>query len=188
MLVSNSAEPHLGGNIHYGDTNTYCPAVWDYVISRFAVKSVLDLGCGEGYSAAYFASKGCTTIAVDGLLENCRNAVYPTVLFDLTKGSFFAQVELVHCQEVVEHIEEKYIDNLLNSLTCGNILLMTHALPNQPGYHHVNLQPPEYWVDKLLSKNFHLLVEETNRVRQLATRNEAIYMAQSGLLFVKKKL
>ena len=57
MIISNE-NPHLGGNIYYGDPSTFCPQVWDYVIQRFAIKSVLDLGSGEGYSAAYFHSKG----------------------------------------------------------------------------------------------------------------------------------
>ena len=30
---------------------------------------------------------------------------------DLTKGPVVARVDLVHCQEVVEHIEERYLDN-----------------------------------------------------------------------------
>ncbi len=185
--VTDQTNPHLGGNIHYGDPSTFCPQVWDYIIQRFAIKSVLDLGSGEGYSAAYFHSKGLITIATDGLLQNYQNSVYPTVLFDLTKGAFVCNVDLVHCQEVVEHIEEIYIENLLLSLTCGKILLMTHALPGQGGYHHVNEQPYEYWAQKLAEKGFELFVEETNHIRKISSLAGYPFFARSGLLFVKKR-
>jgi hypothetical protein len=29
------------------------------------------------------------------------------------------------------------------------VVAMTHAVPGQPGYHHVNCQPAEYWIKKL---------------------------------------
>jgi len=186
--VIDQSNPHLGGNIYYGDPSTFCPQVWDYVIQRFAIKSVLDLGSGEGYSAAYFHSKGLISIATDGLVENYKNSAYPTVLFDITKGPFICNVDLVHCQEVVEHIEEKYIENLLASLTCGKFLLMTHALPGQGGYHHVNEQPSEYWIKKLKEKNFNVFVEETNRIRKLSATVGYPFFARGGLLFTKNRI
>jgi hypothetical protein len=94
---------------------------------------------------------------------------------------------MVHCQEVVEHIEAKYLDNVLKSLACGKIILMTHALPNQDGYHHVNLQPMEYWVDHIRGMGYNLLATDTTRIRKLAAYDGASYMAKSGLLFHRKK-
>jgi hypothetical protein len=60
---------------------------------------------------------------------------------------------------------------------------MTHALPGQAGYHHVNLQPPEYWIQKLEAKGGRLLQEDTDRVRKLAAADGAIYMQNTGLVF-----
>ena len=34
--------PHLGGNVIEGDPFTHSPLVWDYLIQRFALRSVLD--------------------------------------------------------------------------------------------------------------------------------------------------
>lgn len=178
-------EKHLGGNIYQGDPYTYCPSIWNYVLKRFSVNSILDLGSGRGYASNYFFSLGCKVLAVDGLKENCVNALYPTFHQDLTKGTVSCNVDLVHCQEMVEHIDEKYIDNLLTALSCGKFLLMTHALPGQPGHHHVNCKPKEYWVEKLKTKGYNLLDEDTKRIRKLAEKDEAIYMKQSGLMFGK---
>jgi hypothetical protein len=51
--------------------------------------------------------------AVDGLVDSAGSAAYPTLAHDITKGPVCTRVDLVYCHEVVEHIEELYLDNLL---------------------------------------------------------------------------
>jgi len=177
--------PHVGGNIVEGDPFTYAPSVWDYLIRRFALASVLDLGSGLGYSAQYFYNQGLKVLAVDGMEENCLGAVYPTVKIDLTKSKVLASVDLVHCQEVVEHIEEKYVHNLLSSLACGKFIVMTNALKGQGGHHHVNEQPTEYWINHLRKYNYEVLAEDTSRVRKLAQQDGAVYLSKTGLVLAR---
>lgn len=176
-------QSHLGGNILIGDPFTYCPTVWDYVISRFCIESVLDVGSGVGHASHYFFQRGVKTVAVDGLEANIRNAIYPSVLADLTKGPVTCPVDLVHCQEVVEHIDEKFLENIIRTLLNGQIILLTHALPAQQGYHHVNCQNPEYWISHLKGRGCAYLEADTLRVRELAARDGAAYMQATGLLF-----
>jgi SAM-dependent methyltransferase len=183
--TEDKANPHVGGNVKVGDPFTFAPHAWNYLIERFALRSVLDLGSGSGYSAQYFNNAGMKVLAVDGLKENCLNAVYPTLHLDLTENKVLTKVDLVHCQEVVEHIEEKYIENLLCSMACGDFILMTNALPGQGGHHHVNEQPTEYWVEKLKKYGYVVLVEDTNRVRVLAHQDGATYLAQTGLVLTR---
>lgn len=185
-VAQDNQNPHLGGNLMEGDAWTFCPGVWNYVIDRFAVKSVLDLGCGLGYSSQYFKRKGLDVLAVDGMIENVNNSIYPSLLCDLTKERVTTRVDLVHCQEVVEHIEERYIDNLLSSLTCGKFILMTNALPGQGGYHHVNEQPIEYWTEQLKRYNCELMEEDTARVRRLAEIDGAVWMARTGTVYANR--
>ncbi len=185
--VSSLAEPHLGGNIREGDPFTHSPKVWDYVMDRFAIKTVLDLCCGLGYSSQYFFNRGRQVIAVDGLKSNIDQAVYPSIAVDLEKGPVYCAVDLVHCQEVVEHIEEKFLENLLQSLTCGRFILMTHATPGQGGYHHVNEKPAEYWVGHLARYHCVVLEEDTRRIRKLASDEGAAYLAKTGMFFANKK-
>lgn len=181
-VVASEDAPHLGGNIRFGDPETYAPGVWDFIVDRFGVRSVMDLGSGAGNAAAYFSRKGLAVVAIDGLRENVEKAIYPTLLWDLTKGPVTTQVDLVHCQEVVEHIEEAYLDNLLASLMCGKYILMTNALPGQGGHHHVNLQPTEYWIDHLCRRGCQLLAMDSNRIRALAQQDGAPYLAATGIL------
>lgn len=180
--VVDDQKKHLGGNVRQGDPFTHSPSVWDYLIDRFALRSVLDLGSGRGFAASYFHKAGMQVIAVDGLEENVHNAIYPTLRCDLSETHVSCKVDLVHCQEVVEHIEEKYLDNLLRSMACGKFIVMTHAVPGQGGHHHVNEQPTEYWITHLRRYGYDVLVEDSNRVRQLAVKDGATYLAQTGLV------
>lgn len=187
LTVLSNNEQHLGGNIAEGDPYTYAPSVWQYLYQRFAIRSVLDLGSGMGHAAKYFHDLGAEVLAVDGMKENCIRAVYPTIHLDLTQNSVTTCVDLVHCQEVVEHIEEKYLDNLLASLTCGRFIVMTNALPGQGGHHHVNEQSTEYWIEHLKRYNCEVLIEDSNRVRKLASEDGATYLALTGLVLVNKQ-
>lgn len=184
--VEDHREIHLGGNIAEGDPFTFAPTVWDYLLKRFAVQSVLDLGAGSGYAADYFHKAGAKVLAVEGLRQNCARSVFPSIHFDLTQGSVYCQVDLVHCHEVVEHIEERYLDNLLTSLACGKFIVMTNALPGQGGHHHVNEQPTEYWIEHLRRYGCEVLVEDTQRVRRLAAADGALYLARSGLVLANR--
>ena len=93
---------------------------------------------------------------------------------------------LVHCQEGVEHIEEVYLDHLINSMLSGKVILMSHALPGQQGHHHVNLKPQEYWVAQMRQRGATWLEEDTRRIRVLAKDDGASFMAQTGLIFVNR--
>jgi 2-polyprenyl-3-methyl-5-hydroxy-6-metoxy-1,4-benzoquinol methylase len=185
--VSSATEAHLGGNIREGDPFTFSPKAWDYAADRFAIKTILDLGSGLGYSSQYFFNRGKQVIAVDGLKENIEKAIYPTIEFDLERGPVNCLVDLVHCQEVVEHIDEKYLENLLQSLACGKFILMTHALPGQGGHHHVNEKPSEYWIGHMARYQCTVLEEDTKRIRKLAADDGALYLARTGMLFANKR-
>ncbi|WP_316832967.1 class I SAM-dependent methyltransferase [Pedobacter aquatilis] len=185
--VNNADKAHLGGNILEGDPFTFSPKVWNYMIKRFALKSVMDLGSGLGYSARYFHQAGLEVIAVDGMRENIEKAVFPTIEHDLAKGAIHCKVDLVHCQEVVEHIAEEFLPNLLSSLTCGKLILMTNALPGQEGYHHVNEQECAYWNEHLAEYDCHVLHEDTARIRKLAASEGAHYLAQTGTIYANRK-
>jgi len=185
-LVTSAENPHLGGNIREGDSDCYAPNVWKHVVSRFCIESMMDLGSGLGHAAHFFSRLGVKTLAVEGLAENVRASRYPALLHDLTRGPVQTVVDLVHCQEVVEHIDEKHLDHVLQSLSCGRVILMTHGLPGQPGYHHVNLQMPDYWIGHLQACGFDYLAEDTRKVRKIAEQDGAIYLQRTALLFHRR--
>jgi len=184
--VLDETKPHLGGNFAEIDPACWCPNVWSYIVSKYNVKTAMDVGSGNGRAAEWFAKQGLTVTAIEGLEKNVENSAHPAVLHDITTGPYINPVDFVNCIEVVEHIEETFLDNLLTTLCQGNYILITHALPGQKGWHHVNCQPSDYWIDHIESKGFEFLSEESNKIRKIAEDESAIHIAKNGLFFKKK--
>jgi SAM-dependent methyltransferase len=181
--VIDDNKQHLGGNFAEGDPATFSAAAWNYIIKKFNIKSVLDVGSGRGYAGKWFLDQGLEVTAIEGLSDNVLNAIIPTIEHDLTISSFKKNVDFVNCVEVVEHIEEKYLDNLLDTLCCGKYVLITHAVPGQPGWHHVNCQPSEYWISHFKKRNFILMDNESTEIRNLALSDGGLHIARNGMIF-----
>jgi 16S rRNA A1518/A1519 N6-dimethyltransferase RsmA/KsgA/DIM1 with predicted DNA glycosylase/AP lyase activity len=67
------SQKHLGGYIIGGDSNTYAPEIWDWMINH-NIKSVIDVGCGEGHSTKYFYDNGCEVLGVEGGINAINNS------------------------------------------------------------------------------------------------------------------
>ena len=187
IIVADPAAPWLGGNIKGGDDMTFAPEIWDYLIQQFKPKSICDVGCGEGYLMKYFADKGIDVFGIDGMAENKQNAPLEVkdkiFVHDYTCGvGPVYDVDMVISCEFVEHIEAQYILNYILQFINCDILVLTHALPDQPGYHHVNCQTSEYWINLMKAFHFRPLIIPIRQARQLA-ENKVLW--QTILIFKK---
>ena len=74
-MYGKEKKKHLGGYIvnvtEHGDPNSYSTEVWDWMVNN-NIKSIIDVGCGEGHSTKYFLDKGMEAIGVEGG-ENAYN-------------------------------------------------------------------------------------------------------------------
>lgn len=173
---------HLGG--HEGETHLDVGVI-DYAINKFGIKTMLDIGCGPGGMVALAASKGLDVHGVDGddKVERDEGVRDKITIHDFTTGPYKTDVfDLGWSVEFVEHVEKKYMQNFLETFKSCKYVIMTHALPGQPGHHHVNCMPPEYWVGAMEAIGFELMVNETNEMRQASTMTER-YIRQQGYLF-----
>lgn len=187
-FILDEKSKHLGGNLLFGDAASFSPKVFEYVMKRFCIGSVLDIGAGLGNISSYIQKQyAVPVIGVEGLLYNVQNAMYPLVHHDLTKGSFFCPCDLTISVELVEHIEEQYLDNLMKTLCNSSFTLITHALPGQGGQGHVNEQNSDYWITAFEKYGFGLLTTESQIIRNIAAQevHGGTYFSQSGLLFAK---
>lgn len=187
-FVVDENKPHLGGNYPFSDKSSFAPKAWKYIIDTFQIKSAIELGGGYGFCSKWMQEHGVDCVNVDGLEENIANSVVENkILHDLTLGKLnHEQVDLVVCIEVVEHIDKLYIDNLMSSLSLGKYVLMTHARPNQQGYHHVNCQPSEYWIDLFDKYGYDLMDSESKTVRSLCVEGYGWHIRRNGMLFKRR--
>lgn len=111
------------------------------------VKTVADLGCGDGRYAKYFNANNIETHGYDG------NPHTPSItdgfgkVLDLSKPHIFrSRYDWVLSLEVGEHIPKEFetifIDNLVNNCKFGVIL--SWAVLGQVGTGHVNCQNNNY--------------------------------------------
>jgi SAM-dependent methyltransferase len=171
-----------GGNMLGGDPATWEPDVWKYLVNTFNVRSALDVGCGEGHSARWFIDNGIASLGIDCLSQNVYSGVPGLRAFvDLDEGPFLTDgFDLAWCAEVAEHIEERNVLHLMNTLAQCRIVAMTHAPPGCHGHHHVNLRDDEYWIRLAGLVGLSFLQEATELARGVS-RNK--FFKRSGLVF-----
>jgi len=172
-----------------GDPWTWTPELFDFLIRELNPKILIDIGCGEGHTTKYFIDHGVSSYGIDGSEEARNNAVIPQnrfILHDFTKGllPFYMFYDIIWCCEFLEHIEEKYIENVLSAFKISNIVAITHAFPGQNGFHHVNCQLPEYWIEKMIKIGFVLDKKLTLASRVFASQPK--HWGRSGMIFTKK--
>lgn len=185
LAVVDPARPDLGGNLRDGDPLTWSPALWAWLVDRFGVGSVLDVGCGEGHAVRYFARRlGVIAHGIDGLELNVRRAVHPIARHDLAAGAYLMPVDMAWSCEVAEHIDPEHVGHFVDTLANGRLVAMTYAVPGQAGHHHVNCQPEAYWVAQLARRGYRPAQrQDVERARSIATAEGAFYFGRTGLLF-----
>lgn len=170
--------PHLGG--HFGNSNVDS-ATLHYLIARYGVTSMLDVGCGPGGMLHIAVGMGLEVGGIDG---DPYMGGPDVVIHDYTTGPLpTADWDLIWCVEFVEHVEEQYRDNYLATFAGGKVLFLTAAPPGFPGWHHVNCQPQGYWIALLEQHGWRLDTEATKWVRQHGGHP---FSTRQGLVFIKR--
>ena len=189
QFYTDTENPHLGGYCLGGDEATYYPDLWRWLVEERGVRSVIDVGCGEGHAFQFFEGLlgRLNVTGIDGIPQE-----HPMIeQHDYTTGPYIPwgyeeeKADLVWSCEFVEHVEERYVPNFLETFRCADLVLMTHAEPGQLGHHHVNCQPDSYWIGAMAAIGYRLDQKLTDRARQLAAlnRNPYNHFARSGLAF-----
>lgn len=155
--------PHIGGSYKDGDANTIMPDVWGYLIVKFGIKSMIDIGCGWGHTMEWFERFLVHSIGFDGD-PNCINGnrmFGNAFLADFTQGPPNATIlnpavcyDLAWAAEFVEHVDERYMDNYMAVFRQCRYVVITHAEPGQNGHHHVNCKDDAYWIEKFAEAGF----------------------------------
>lgn len=176
--------PHLGG--HEGTTWIDEP-VLDYLIARYDVHSMLDVGCGPGGMIKVARERGLQAAGIDGDRSVAREGI---ALHDYTTGPFPwplgwpTSIDLIWCVEFVEHVEAEFQENYLATFDAGRALFLTAAYPGQGGHHHVNEQPVAYWIRLLEGHNWALDNEATLWAR---SHGATPFAQMTGMVFTRMR-
>lgn len=168
---------HLGGHMHMSWIDE---PVLDYLIGRYGIKSMLDVGCGLGAMIDLAQEKGLIALGIDGdpQIEHAYVIQHDYAIYPRHMPNF----DLIWCVEFVEHVEAQYQDNYLATFNAGRVLYLTAAYPGQGGYHHVNEQPMDYWIDLLTARGWQLDQEATDWTHE---HGAIPFSRMTGMVFTK---
>lgn len=178
---------HLGGYVEGGDPATYYAHLWSWLVREKRIKSVIDVGCGDGVALKFFEHMlGSENVfGVDGIAQE-----HPRIeAHDYATGPFIPKgiYDLCWCCEFVEHIDEQFVPNFLETFRAANMVLMTHAAPGQQGYHHTNCRVSEYWKGVMAAIGYRFDFDLTAECRILAAQNtnQWNHFVRSGMAFAR---
>jgi len=177
------------------DNHLFDPLLAAMIYCLYKPRSVLDVGCGNGWYCRFF--KDCFVDYVVGL-EGTHGAnslgVYKDIIeIDLTIPLEFCNpsswqekiFDLVICLEVGEHIPRKheniFIDNVVKHVSKN--LVLSWAIPEQPGRGHVNLKTNRYVIEKMEEKG---LVLNEVKAKTLREYNSLWWFRQSTMAFERR--
>lgn len=179
-----------GACLEAPDTYTFLPDVWEYLIDKYGIQSVLDVGAGAGWSTKWFADRGVYALGVERWKDALqRSQCRPNIIeHDYSTGPFVPSMvlDLAWSAGFVEQIAEEHIPNFMASFQCCKYVCLTHAEPGPHTEHLVNCQPTDYWIKKMREFGFDYDAEETARLRS-TDKHKAPRGRKSLTFFTKRK-
>jgi len=164
---------HLGGFVT-NDSDTYERELWEWFIDLFNVSSILDVGCGMGYSTAFFKNhlqhkwRGQENVlCVEGSKDAVDQSLVPslTVHHDYTKGPWWPDqtFDMVWSAEFLEHVDEEYMINYMSTFKKAKFILVTHSIWG--GWHHSCVHESPWWIAHFEAFGFQYQTKLTEMAR-----------------------
>src|ERR1700749_2402179 len=181
-------EEPINGIWSQWQANTYhqsSPKLAQFMASHFdKSEHVIDIGCGNAFYIAALQNKGFNCTGVEGFRLN--NFLHPNVLIhDLTKPLRLVEKGSVICLEVIEHIDKRYENVVLDSITkhCTGGLIFSWALTGQAGIGHVNCVDRSYAIRQIESRGFRYLQDSTEEARTKWVNSNTPWFRDTLLIF-----
>jgi hypothetical protein len=190
-IIDDSVETpeHLGG--HQGRSHIDVGTL-EFIVNEYDIKSMVDVGQGPGAMVKLAKEEyDIDAIGVDG-----DPAVNADIHHDYTTGPLVLDrdVDLAWSVEFLEHVEETYLPNFMETFQRAKYILCTGAKPGEPGHHHVNCQPAHYWISKFAEYGFVFDLLTTSQIRNTYTTmnmdrpSKKQFVKNNGLFFVREDL
>lgn len=170
---------HLGG--HYNFTSMFMDELF-FLKEKLNIKSMLDIGCGLGGMVEFASYIDIYAVGVDGD-PSLPDKSY-VIKHDFNEGQLKLdeKFDLVYSIEFLEHVYERYQPNYMPLFQKANYVFVSGATPGQGGYHHVNEQPREYWIDKFTQYGFTYRQDIVNEIIDVSKNKE--FMNKNMMFYV----
>lgn len=161
-----------------------------FVLSLLPVRSVVDVGCGEGSWLAEFHHHAIDDVlGLDGDYvprDMMKIPATSLVQCDLSRPfSLNREFDLALCLETGEHLPEPRAAGLVADITrLAPQVLFSAAIPFQRGTHHVNCQWPDYWQNLFDAHDY--LAFDVIRPRLWNEGEVAYWFRQNLVLYVRR--
>ena len=167
---------HLGGFTEV-DIHGIAPMVWKDMVTYFGIKSIIDVGCGRGISTSWFVTHGLETLCVEGSHDAVNRTMVPDPSIitehDFSRGPWWPSrtLDAVWSVEFLEHVGRNYHQNYIPIFRKAAFIFVTSS--RWGGWHHVEVHPDEWWIEKYQSYGFIFSKSLTDRVRAKAMEDRS---------------
>lgn len=168
-------------SVHHVFDAPLCSAI----ISLYeGVETAVDIGCGDGSYVKTMNRQGMNCVGYDGNPNTNELTEGLCQVLDFAEPVDIGTFELVISLEVGEHIPKEYeqifLDNVANA--SRRYIVLSWALPGQPGWGHFNCQDNDYIINELKSRNFWYNVKDSLYLRK---KSEMWWFSDTILVFAK---
>jgi len=180
--------PHLGGHRYVTHVDG---GVLEYLRVHLPVRTLLDVGCGPGGMVQLAVGQGIDAIGIDGDPVILR--VTPVkdrtrlVIHDFSTGPapVAGEFDLAWSVEFLEHVAAEHAVHYLPAFQQAKHVFCTAAPPGTGGFHHVNCQPEEYWIEFFEQGGFRYCPELTRQLKTVSTMKRE-FVQRSGMFFRRR--
>lgn len=174
---------HLGG---HGYITHLDESSFQYIIDKYKVKTMIDVGCGPGGMIRHAKRLGVSAKGIDGDFTLDFGEL-DVVIQDFTKGSHAYQesFDLAWSVEFVEHVPEEFVSNYMPIFQKAKYVLMTHAPEDAYNKYHFNLKPSTYWIELFEENGFKFLQKETKHIRSISSMSRN-FIRSYGHFFINE--
>lgn len=180
---------HLGGFTAI-DMHGISPAVWKHAVQNWTAQSALDVGCGRGISTSWFYTHGLRVQCVEGSHDAIEKSMVPDksliVEHDFSRGPWWPgdTFDIAWSVEFLEHVNLQFHYNYVSALRKAAIIMVTSS--RWGGWHHVEVHPDEWWIQKYEAYGFRYSEKLTKEIRSVAQkeRQDNIVFPPNGELLM----
>jgi glycosyltransferase involved in cell wall biosynthesis len=157
-------------------------SIAEQIVKRIAPQKVLDVGCAKGFLVEALRKHGVKAYGID-VSAYAIEEVQPEIREFCSIGSATAPLgdhyDLITCIEVLEHLPEEEAKKAVKNICshARSVLFSSTSNYLHPDDTHINLHPPEYWIDQFRHYGF-----------DIERGFDATFISQDAMKFDKKTL